>query len=142
MVESVLKKANARLKCLYRKNDFLYFHTRKQLVTVLFQCHFDYACSVWYNDITQNLKNMLQTSQHKLIKLIFILITGRTLTPNILLSLIGYLCRVDLNKSCCVMSTKLIKTLHQSTLNKTLSQTSVHSYSTILGTKGGYLSQE
>jgi len=67
MAESVLKKAKARLKCVYRKKDFLKFQSRKQLVTALVQCHFDYACSVWYNGMTQNLKNRLQITQNQLI---------------------------------------------------------------------------
>ena len=71
MAESVLKKANARLKILYRKKDFLNVHTRKQLATAFVQCHFDYACAVWYNGITQSLKNRLQPTQNKLIRFIF-----------------------------------------------------------------------
>ena len=59
MAESVLKKANSRLKFLYRKKEFLTLHTKKLLVMSLIQCHYDYACSVWYNSITQTLRNKL-----------------------------------------------------------------------------------
>ena len=45
---SVIQKATARLKFLYRKRKFLNLTTKKLLVMSLIQCHFDYACSFWY----------------------------------------------------------------------------------------------
>ena len=45
LAESVIKKANARLKFLYRKKEFLSTDTRKLLVMSLIQCHFDFICS-------------------------------------------------------------------------------------------------
>ena len=36
----------------------------------LIQCHFDYACSVWYHSLTQALKNKLQTTQNKIIRFV------------------------------------------------------------------------
>ena len=70
MAESVIKKANARLKFLYRKKDYLTQHTKRLLVLSLVQCHFDYACSVWYNGLTQSLKHKLQVTQNKLIRFV------------------------------------------------------------------------
>jgi len=71
MVTSVIKKANARLKFLYRKQRFLSFDTKKMLIMSLIQCHFDYTCSIWYYGISQNLKNRLQVTQNKIIRFIF-----------------------------------------------------------------------
>ena len=68
MARTVLKKANSRLKYLHRKKEFLTQHTKKLLVMALIQCHFDYACSIWYNGLTQLLKTKLQTTQNKLIR--------------------------------------------------------------------------
>ena len=48
MATSVIQKANARLKFLYRKRKFLNLTTKKLLVMSLIWCHFDYACSFWY----------------------------------------------------------------------------------------------
>ena len=48
MATSVIQKANARLKFLYRKRKLLNLTTKKLLVMSLIQCHFDYACSFWY----------------------------------------------------------------------------------------------
>ena len=40
------------------------------IVTSLIQSHFDFACAVWYNGITQNLKNKLKTTENKLVRLV------------------------------------------------------------------------
>lgn len=70
MARNVIKKSNARLKFLYRKSEFLTHHTKKLLVSSLIQCHFDYACSVWFNSLTKELKQKLQVSQNKLVRFV------------------------------------------------------------------------
>lgn len=70
MVNSILQKANARLKFLYRKQKFLNLHTKKLLVMSLIQCHFDYACSFWYMGLSKLLKNRLQVTQNKIIRFV------------------------------------------------------------------------
>jgi len=62
----MIQKANARLKFLYRKKAYLTQHTQQLLIMSLVQCRFDYACSVWYNGLTQSLKHKLQVTQNKL----------------------------------------------------------------------------
>ena len=69
-VMNILKKANARLKFLYRYKDMLNFSARKTLCSALIQCHFDYACSSWYPGINKNLKDKLQIAQNKMIRFI------------------------------------------------------------------------
>ena len=69
-VMNVLKKANSRLKFLYRYKDMLNFSSRKTLCSALIQCHFDYSCSSWYPGISKNLKNKLQVAQNKMIRFI------------------------------------------------------------------------
>ena len=44
--KKVIKKANSRLKFLYRKGRYLNDYTKKLLVSALIQCHFDYGCSL------------------------------------------------------------------------------------------------
>ena len=70
IARSVVTKANARLKYLYRKSQFLDLHTRKLLVMSLIQCHFDYVCSFWYPSLTQYWKKRLQTTQNKLVRFV------------------------------------------------------------------------
>ena len=54
MALRVIEKINSRLKFLYRKNR-------------LIQPHFDYACTVWYPNLTKRLKDNLQATQNKCI---------------------------------------------------------------------------
>ena len=70
MARSTIKKANARLKFLYRKSKFLNHHSKMLLVTSLIQCHFDYGCSIWYNSLTQELRNKLQVTQNRMIRFV------------------------------------------------------------------------
>ena len=55
MALRVIEKINSRLKFLYRKNR-------------LIQPHFDYACTVWYPNLTKRLKDNLQATQNKSIR--------------------------------------------------------------------------
>ena len=50
---------------MYRQGNCLNTSLRKMLCNSLIQCHFDYACSSWYNGITKQLINRLQTKQNK-----------------------------------------------------------------------------
>ena len=68
MGDRVIKKANSKLKFLYRKGKYLTVHAKKLLVTALIQCHFDYASAYWYKALTVKTKNKLQTTQNRLIR--------------------------------------------------------------------------
>ena len=71
VVNSIIQKANARLKFLFRKQKFLNLHCKKLLIMSLIQYHFDYACSLWYPGLSKLLWNRLQITQNKII--IFVL---------------------------------------------------------------------
>ena len=70
MATSVIQKANAWLKFLYRKRIFLNLTTKRLLVMSLIQCHFAYACSFWYPGLSKVLKNKLQVTQNKIIRFV------------------------------------------------------------------------
>lgn len=70
IANQVIKKANAKLKFLYRKSSFLNRYTKQLLVSSLIQCHFDYACASWYLGLSQRLKNRLQATQNKMVRFI------------------------------------------------------------------------
>ena len=63
MALSIIQKANARLKFLFKKRKYLTFVTKKVPVIFLMQCHCDYACSFWFAGLSQSLRNRLQTTQ-------------------------------------------------------------------------------
>ena len=97
MVNSILLRANARLKFLYRKQNFLNFHTKKLYVMSLIQCHFDYVCSFWYMGISKLLKNRPQVTQNKIIRFVLKIDPRSHVGANEFKS-IGWLpvsCRVD-----------------------------------------------
>ena len=68
MVTKTIKKINAQLKFLHRKNDFLTPDLRCVLCNALIQPHFDYVCSSWFPNFNQKLKKKLQTTQNKCIR--------------------------------------------------------------------------
>ena len=68
IVKEILKKANSRLKFLYRCKDILNFNSRKILCTALIQCYFDYACSSWYSGVNKTLSKKLQIMQNKMVR--------------------------------------------------------------------------
>ena len=70
IVKEIVKKANTRLKFLYRCKDLLNFESRKTLCSALIQCHFDYACSSWFPGINKTLMKKLQIMQNKIIRFI------------------------------------------------------------------------
>ena len=67
MAQKVISKVNARLKFLHQKNKYLTPNLRCLLCIALMQPHFDYACSVWYPNLSKKLKSRIQTSQIKCI---------------------------------------------------------------------------
>lgn len=70
MVMSIIQKVNGRLKFLYRKREYLSFHTKKMLIMAIIQCHLDYASPVWYYSLTQSLRNKLQVTQNKMVRFV------------------------------------------------------------------------
>ena len=68
MATKIIGKINGRIEFLYRKNKFLNSSLRRLLCNALVQPHFDYACSAWYPNLTQNLNKKLQTTQNKCIR--------------------------------------------------------------------------
>ncbi|CAL4061329.1 unnamed protein product, partial [Meganyctiphanes norvegica] len=70
IVNEIIKKANSRLKFLYRCREMLNFESRKTLCSALIQCQFDYSCSSWYPGIGKGLQDKLQVMQNKIIRFI------------------------------------------------------------------------
>lgn len=68
--KTVVHKSSSRLKFLYRQASCLNTVARKQLVSALVLCHFDYACSAWFHGLTQKSKLKLQVCQNKLIRFV------------------------------------------------------------------------
>ena len=68
MALKVINKMNGSLNVLYRKNRFMRPELRRMLCNMLIQSHFDYACPVWYPNLTEKMKNKIQITQNKCIR--------------------------------------------------------------------------
>jgi hypothetical protein len=66
VVNTIVKKVHQILKFLYRNKNCLDIQSRKTLCSTLIQCHFDYACSCWYEGLTKQMKNKLQIEGSKI----------------------------------------------------------------------------
>ena len=54
--KEIIQKCNAKLKFLFRYSKLMDERSRKQLASALILCRFDYACSVWYECLTEYYK--------------------------------------------------------------------------------------
>lgn len=66
----LIKKANGKMKFLYRYSNFLDKSTRKILCSSLIQSSLDYASMSWYHGLTSKLKQKLQVVQNKMVRYI------------------------------------------------------------------------
>ena len=60
MAIHVINKVNSRLRFLYRQNKFLDIPLRRLLCNAMIQPFFDYACNVWYPNLSKNFRKRLQ----------------------------------------------------------------------------------
>lgn len=84
IVNSIVGKANSRLKFLYRHCKYLNTSTRLTLSSALIQCYFDYSCSAWYAGLNKSLKKKLQVAQNKVVRFILNLQPMTSINYNIL----------------------------------------------------------
>ena len=68
MALEVIKKANARLRFLFRNNRFLTPYLRRLLCNSLIQPHLDYASAAWFPNLTSKMKKKIQIVQNKCIR--------------------------------------------------------------------------
>ena len=68
MALKIINKINGKLKFLYRKSKFLSPELQRMLCNALIQPHFDYACPVWYFNLTEKMKKKIQITQNKCIR--------------------------------------------------------------------------
>lgn len=90
VANSVIVKAGARLRFLYRQAQFLDQKTRKTLVSALIQCYFDYSCSSWFLGLSKKLQNKLQVMQNKVVRFVLGL-DSRTHVGQVELDRLGFL---------------------------------------------------
>ena len=70
MANKVLSKVTGLTKFLARNSKFLERSTMIILANALILNHFEFACTSWFEGLTNRLKGRLQTAQNKLIRVI------------------------------------------------------------------------
>ena len=70
IVNKIVTKCNNKIKFLYRNARSFDPQTKGMLASALFQCHFDYACSMWFSCVLSTSRKRLQIIQNKLIRFI------------------------------------------------------------------------
>ena len=70
IAQSIISKANGRLKFLYRHRELLNFKTRKTLSQALILSHLDYATGAWYAALSKKYKDALQVTQNKVVRFV------------------------------------------------------------------------
>ncbi|CAB1351481.1 unnamed protein product [Coregonus sp. 'balchen'] len=70
MALKVIGNVHCRTKFLARVAKFLYTESMRTLETSLIRCHYGYASISWFSGVSQNLKDKLQTTQNKLMRII------------------------------------------------------------------------
>ena len=70
IVNKIVTKCNNKIKFLYRNAKSFDLQTKGKLASALVQCHFDYACSMWFSCVSSTSRKRLQIIQNKLIKFI------------------------------------------------------------------------
>ena len=68
MALNVVNKINGKLKFLYCKNKILTPELRRKLCNALIKQHFDYVCTAWYPNLTENTKKKIQIMKNKCIR--------------------------------------------------------------------------
>ena len=70
IVNKIVTKCNNKIKFLYRNAKSFDPQTKGMLASALVQCHFDYACSMWFSCVSSTSRKRLQIIQNKLIRFI------------------------------------------------------------------------
>ena len=70
IVNKIVTKCNNKIKFLYRNARSFDPQTKGMLASALVQCHFDYACSMWFSCVSSTSRKRLQIIQNKLIRFI------------------------------------------------------------------------
>ena len=70
IVSNIVMKVNNRIKFLYRQARYFDLRTKKNLVSALVLCYFDYSISSWYMGLSALSKSKLQVAQNKALRFI------------------------------------------------------------------------
>ena len=70
IVSNIVMKVNNRIKFLYRQAQYFDLKTKKNLVSALVLCYFDYSISSWFMSLTALSRSKLQVAQNKALRFV------------------------------------------------------------------------
>ena len=70
IIDKIVSKSINKLKFIYRNTKGFNWKIKRMIVLAMAQCHYDYACAMWFSRISISAKKRLQIVQNKVIRFV------------------------------------------------------------------------
>ena len=70
IIDKIVSKSINKLTFLYRNTKGFNWQIKRMIVLAMVQCHYDYACAMWFSRISISAKKRLQIVQNKVIRFV------------------------------------------------------------------------
>ena len=70
IIDKIVSKSINKLKFIYRNTKGFNWQIKRMIVLAMVQCHYDYACAMWFSRISISAKKRLQIVQNKVIRFV------------------------------------------------------------------------
>ena len=70
IIDKIVSKSINKLKFIYRHTKGFNWQIKRMIVLAMVQCHYDYACAMWFSRISISAKKRLQIVQNKVIRFV------------------------------------------------------------------------
>ena len=70
IIDKIVSKSINKLKFIYRNTKGFNWQIKRIIVLAMVQCHYDYACAMWFSRISISAMKRLQIVQNKVIRFV------------------------------------------------------------------------
>ena len=70
IIDEIVSKSINKLKFIYRNTKGFNWQIKRMIVLAMVQCHYDYACAMWFSRISFSVKKRLQIVQNKRLQIV------------------------------------------------------------------------
>ena len=70
IIDKLVSKSINKFNFLYRSTKGFNWQMKRMIVLAMVQCHYDYACTMWFSRISISAKNRLHILQNKVIRFV------------------------------------------------------------------------
>ena len=70
IIDKIVSKSINKSKFIYRNTKGFNWQIKRMIVLAMVQCHYDYACAMWFSRISISAKKRLQIDQNKVIRFV------------------------------------------------------------------------